>query len=81
MDKLGTTRTIVKEGNPKPSSSVATILIVFVTEQILESARAKGEPIRKKNMTVKCGNAGELVLLVFAALLPIVNPGQTRCLF
>jgi len=44
INKLGTRRAIVKESNPKPFSSIDTILIDFVTEQILGSARAMGEP-------------------------------------
>jgi hypothetical protein len=35
----------------------------------------------EKDMTVKGSNAGEIALFVFAALLPILNPAQTRCLF
>jgi hypothetical protein len=32
-------------------------------------------------MSVEDSNAGESMLLVLAALLPIVNPEQTRCVF
>jgi len=39
------------------------------------------KPFREIDMNVKCSNAGELALLVFAALLPMVNPTQTRFLF
>lgn len=38
INKLGTRQVIVKESNPKPFSSIYTILIVLVTEQILGSA-------------------------------------------
>ena len=38
-------------------------------------------PFREIDLNVKCGNAGELALLVFAVLPPIIDPGQTRCRF